>query len=132
VDEAPAEIERIGARLALDVAQLHGAETPDLHPRDMRVWKAFRVAEAGTQVPDYPAEAILIDGPAYDWSGAARFTRPLILAGGLEPGNVCEAIERTRAYCGIWGVDVASGVEKSPGRKDHARMKEFIEAALHT
>ena len=130
VDEAPDSIERIAAQLHLDVAQLHGSETPERHPRDIRVWKAFRVGEAQMQVPDYPAEAVLIDGPAYDWSRAAHFTRPLILAGGLDPGNVRAAIGRTRSSVRIWAVDVATGVEKSPGRKDRARMKEFIEAAL--
>jgi phosphoribosylanthranilate isomerase len=79
-------------------------------------------------VPDYPAEAILIDGAAYDWSRIAHFTRPLILAGGLDPDNVQERIAQARP----WAVDVASGVESSPGRKDHARMKKFIEAALRS
>lgn len=124
VDETPESIERIAARL--DIAQLHGAETPDRHPRGIRVWKAFRVADAQTELPDYPAEAILIDGAAYDWSKTGHFTRPLILAGGLNPDNIREAIARTGGRA--WAVDVASGVEKSPGRKDHARMKQFIEA----
>lgn len=128
VDEAPELIEQIAAQLRLDVAQLHGKETPKLHPRALRVWKAFRVADPQTQVPDYPAEAILIDGAAYDWSRTAHFTRPLILAGGLNPGNVREAIARVAGK--PWAVDVASGIESSPGRKDHARMKQFIEAAL--
>jgi phosphoribosylanthranilate isomerase len=128
VDEDPEPIEQICAQLRLDVAQLHGSETPDRHPRAIRVWKAFRIKDAQTHVPDYPAEAILIDGPAYDWSRTAHLTRPLILAGGLEPGNVREAVERSRP----WAVDVASGVESSPGRKDHARMKRFIEAALRS
>jgi phosphoribosylanthranilate isomerase len=131
VNESPELIEQIAAQLRLDVVQLHGAETPDRHPRGTRVWKAFRVSVPQTEIPDYPAEAILIDGAAYDWSKTAHFTRPLILAGGLQPGNVREAIKRTRLTSEIWAVDVASGVEKSPGRKDHARMKEFIEAALH-
>ena len=123
--------EQIAAQLRLDIVQLHGAETPDRHPRGIPVWKAFRVNANQTQIPNYPAEAILIDGAAYDWSKTAHLTRPLILAGGLQPGNVREAIERTRRTREIWAVDVASGVEKSPGRKDHARMKQFIEAALH-
>jgi phosphoribosylanthranilate isomerase len=128
VDEAPELIEQICAHLRLEIAQLHGSETPDRHPRTIRIWKAFRIENAEARVPDYPAEAILIDGPAYDWSQTAHFTRPLILAGGLEPDNVRDAIERKKP----WAVDVASGVESSPGRKDHARMKKFIEAALRS
>jgi phosphoribosylanthranilate isomerase len=126
VDEAPELIEEIAVQLQLDIAQLHGRETPDRHPRNIRVWKAFRVADARTEVPDYPAEAILIDGMAYDWSRAPHFSRPVILAGGLDPDNVRAAIGRAAP----WAVDVASGIESSPGRKDHARMKKFIEEAL--
>jgi|SRR5579863_1040906 len=127
VDEAPDAIDQIGARLGLDIAQLHGSETPDRHPRGLRVWKAFRVKDAHASVPDYPAaEAILIDGLAYDWTRTAHFTRPLILAGGLDENNIRERLSRARP----WAVDVASGIESSPGRKDHTRMKRFIEAAL--
>jgi phosphoribosylanthranilate isomerase len=156
VDEDPEVIERIGAQLNLDVAQLHGCETPDRHPQSIRVWKAFRAKGKKTSVPDYPAaEAILIDGLAYDWSQTAHFTRPLILAGGLDENNVRDRIDQAcraaplRSRFGsvvdvpnrdrkeaatkssaLWAVDVASGIESSPGRKDHARMKRFIEAAL--
>ena len=127
VDEAPELIERIGAQLRLDIAQLHGSETPDLHPRGIRVWKAFRVKDSQASPPDYPlAEAILIDGEEYDWTRTAHFTRPLILAGGLDENNVRERLQRANP----WGVDVASGIESSPGRKDHVRMKKFIETAL--
>jgi phosphoribosylanthranilate isomerase len=128
VDESPDVIEQIAAQLQLDIAQLHGQETPARHPRAIRIWKAFRVKNPQTDVPDYPAEAILIDGPAYDWSKAAHFSRPLILAGGLTPANVREAIARVPGK--LWAVDVASGVESLPGRKDHTRMKQFIEAVL--
>jgi phosphoribosylanthranilate isomerase len=87
------------------------------------------VKDAQTTVPDYPAaEAILIDGAAYDWTRTAHFTRPLILAGGLDENNVRDRIERASP----WGVDVASGIESSPGRKDHVRMKKFIQAALRS
>jgi len=131
-DEAPAAIERVGACLNLHVAQLHGAETPALHPRGLRVWKAFRVIrDSGLSdyPPDYPAaEAILIDGIEYDWTRTAHFTRPLILAGGLNEDNVRARIEQARP----WAVDVSSGIESSPGRKDHVRMKKFIEAALRS
>jgi phosphoribosylanthranilate isomerase len=128
VDEAPEAIEEIAAQLQLDIAQLHGRETPDRHPRNIRVWKAFRVVDSRTEVPDYPAEAILIDGAAYDWSRAQHFSRPVILAGGLDPDNVRAAARRAKP----WAVDVASGIESSPGRKDHARMKKFIEEAIRT
>jgi len=130
VDEKPAVIEDIAARLNLDVAQLHGSETPADHPRHIPIWRAFRVKSAEDRIPDYPAEAILIDGPAFDWSRARALTHPVILAGGLNPDNVAGAIARVRQHCEPWAVDVASGIESSPGRKDHARMKEFIEAAL--
>ncbi len=129
VDEAPGAIERIAMQVGLDVAQLHGAEIPERHPRGLRVWKAFRVHSAQPDVPDYPAaEAILIDGAAYDWTRTAHFTRPLILAGGLDEDKVRDRIERARP----WAVDVASGIESAPGRKDHWRMKKFIEAALRS
>ena len=62
MDEDPARIEDIAGDLNLDIAQLHGHETPDLHPHDIRIWRAFRVKDAHTPVPDYPAEAIMIDG----------------------------------------------------------------------
>jgi phosphoribosylanthranilate isomerase len=130
VDETPALIEEIRTYVELDVAQLHGSETPDQHPQGMRVWKAYRVKDAAAVIPDYAAaEAILLDGAAYDWTRTAHFTRPLILAGGLDPDNVRERVARAGKP---WGVDVASGIEVSPGRKDHARMKKFIEAAIRS
>jgi phosphoribosylanthranilate isomerase len=133
VDEAPEAIEQISMRLGLDIAQLHGCETPDRHPRGLRVWRAFRVKDTDIDIPDYPAaEAILIDGVAYDWSRTAHFTRPLILAGGLDERNVRERIQRAQRSTHPWAVDVASGIELSPGRKDHTRMKKFIEAALRS
>lgn len=130
VNESPAKIEEIGAATGLDIAQLHGAETPDRHPRGLRVWRAFRVTGAGMPDAAYPAEAILLDGPAsgrsFDWSLAAGFPGQVIVAGGLDETNVREAVERARP----WGVDVSSGIEAAPGRKDHARMRQFIKAAL--
>jgi len=130
VNESPARIEQISAELGLDTAQLHGSETPDLHPRGLHVWKAMRVMPEMKSIPEYPAEAVLLDGPGsgkvFDWSLAASLQGNVILAGGLTPENVAIAIETVRP----WAVDTASGVEASPGRKDHGRMKAFIEAAL--
>jgi phosphoribosylanthranilate isomerase len=128
VDEDRETMERIARQLHLDIAQLHGAETPERHPRGVRVWKAFRINDARTEVPDYPAEAILIDGPGFDWTRTGHLSRPLILAGSLTPDNVAAALARARP----WAVDISSGIEKSPGRKDHARMKQFIEEALRS
>lgn len=132
VNESPARMEEIGAQLGLDVAQLHGSETPDAHPRGLRVWKAFRVT--GNRIPDpgYPAEALLLDGPstgsAFDWPLAAQLSRKVIVAGGLDENNVRAAIEQAHP----WGVDVSSRLESSPGIKDRVRMKKFIEAALRS
>ena len=97
---------------------------PNLGPFVMSL-VAFRVPDAQTSVPDYPAEAILIDGASYDWSRTGHFTRPLILAGGLTPLNVAARALRVRP----WMVDVASGVESAPGRKDLAKVEAFISAA---
>jgi phosphoribosylanthranilate isomerase len=132
VNESPAKIEQIGTQLGLDIAQLHGTETPDTHPRGLRVWKAFRVTENRVPDPGYPAEALLLDGPstgnAFDWPLAAQLSRKVIIAGGLDENNVREAIGQAHP----WGVDVSSRIESSPGKKDHVRMKKFIEAALRS
>lgn len=131
VDEAPLEIEGICQSLGFAIAQLHGEETPEDHPRGLQVWKAFRVTPQHNLDADYPADAILLDGPGggrtFDWSVTSRITRPCIVAGGLDEHNVRQAIEASNP----WGVDISSGIELSPGRKDHARMKRFIEVALN-
>jgi phosphoribosylanthranilate isomerase len=130
VNESPVRIDEIGAQLGLDVAQLHGRETPDQHPHGLRVWKAFRVTGDAIADTTYPAEAVLLDGPvsgkSFDWSLGANVPGKLIIAGGLDENNVREAVARVHP----WGVDASSRLERAPGRKDHARMKKFIEAAL--
>ena len=75
----------------------------------------------------FPTEAYGGTGQIADWTLAAEAARtaPIILAGGLNPANVAEAIRMVRPY----GVDVSSGVEKSPGKKHHEKLKAFIEAA---
>jgi phosphoribosylanthranilate isomerase len=134
VDEAPARILRIARQVGLDVAQLHGSESPENYPPGIRVWKAIRVRDG--QVPevlDCPAEAVLLDGPAsgesFDWlkiPGMSGCLEKLILAGGLDAGNVRRAIQQTHP----WGVDACSRLESAPGRKDHFKMAEFLKAAL--
>lgn len=132
VDEPRKRVEQIAARLGLDIAQLHGRETPAEYPQGVRVWKAVRVA-GEFKLPDWensPAEALLIDGPAsgqtFDWALAAGSVAKIVLAGGLDSGNVKAAIERARP----WGVDVCSRIESAPGRKDHVKMAKFLKAAL--
>jgi phosphoribosylanthranilate isomerase len=134
VDEAPERVLRIALQAGLDIAQLHGSESPENYPRGIRVWKAIRVRDG--QVPetlDGPAEAVLLDGPAsgesFDWRNIpaiSHYTGKLILAGGLDAGNVGRAIQQAHP----WGVDACSRLERTPGRKDHFKMAEFLKAAL--
>ena len=131
VDESPEAILRTALEAGLDIAQLHGNESPANYPAGIRVWKAFRVRNG--EVPEAlecPAEAVLLDGPAsgvsFDWARIPQRTFRLILAGGLDAGNVRRAIEQARP----WGVDACSRLESAPGRKDHFKMAEFLKAAL--
>jgi phosphoribosylanthranilate isomerase len=138
VNEKPDVIRRIVDQLKLDVVQLHGDEQPADCPRDLRVWKALRVDYAfdASRVRKYPAEAILLDGPAgkayggtgltFDWTVAAGIPAKIVVSGGLHSGNVLTAIECIRP----WGVDVCSRIEKSPGIKDHDSMAQFLKVAL--
>ncbi len=121
--------------------QLHGQESPDLVKRlgdtGLPVIKALFVDGNPnlSEVKNYEASAFLVEcskGPlpggnamAWDWGAAKEFGRahPLILAGGLSPGNVTEAISSALPLA----VDVSSGVERSPGRKDLEQVARFIE-----
>lgn len=144
VDEAPERVESIAREVGLDAVQLHGAEPPEacrwLQERGLRVIKALRVSGRDTldQAEDYGAFPLLLDayvegelggtGKTFDWSIARELAerRPIILSGGLRPGNVAEAVGQVRPY----GVDSSSGVEGAqPGRKDFAKVQAFIENA---
>jgi phosphoribosylanthranilate isomerase len=131
VDEARERVEEIARIAALDVAQLHGGETPADYPASLTVWKAVRVGEVCdlSRFRDCPAEALLLDGPAsgmaFDWRLAVQAPKPVILAGGLDASNVAEAVALAHA----WGVDACSRIESAPGKKDHRKMNEFLEAA---
>lgn len=130
VDETPQTISRIARQAGLDIAQLHGHESPADYPADIRVWKAIRVRGEIGELRYGTAEAVLLDGPAsgesFDWWQARRGGTRLIVAGGLDAGNVRQAIELARP----WGVDACSRLESRPGRKDHFKMAEFLKAAL--
>ena len=125
-----------------DLVQFHGAESDDWCAQfGRRYLKAIAMGEGAAALPSlhrYPgASGLLLDGhglgeaggsgKAFDWSLMPReLTQPLILAGGLTPANVVEAIRIAHP----WGVDVASGIESAPGIKDAHKLADFI-AAVH-
>ncbi|MCP4225712.1 MAG: phosphoribosylanthranilate isomerase [Actinomycetia bacterium] len=124
--------------LGLRAVQLHGNETPEetrwLASRVPLVIKAFAATDpALLRESDYGAHRLLIDsatpgrGQVFDWAvlEEAPLNKPFILAGGLNPANVADAV----AIVQPWGVDVATGVEASPGKKDPAKVRQFIAAA---
>lgn len=137
-DEAPEQVVKVVNGIGLKAAQLHGRETAE----QVR-WVAERVAltinafpagsSALVRAAEYGAPVVMIDAPTpgsgqvFDWSlveGLPPGSR-LLLAGGLTPENVADAIAQVRP----WGVDVCTGVEASPGRKDPVRLRAFVAAA---
>jgi phosphoribosylanthranilate isomerase len=132
VNEDAATVSQIAREAGVDIVQLHGQETAQSFPQATRVWKAVRIRGIfdAAQLDKYPAEAILLDGPAngetFDWTLGARVSKKLIIAGGLDADNVRAAIEQAKP----WGVDACSRLESMPGRKDHGKMAQFLKAAL--
>lgn len=151
VDAPPADLLRTAEAVPLDVAQLHGSESPErcasLRSAGVRVWKALRPESAeelareaaryrdavdGLLVEGYSEEAAGGTGTAFphEWWGEAGLTDvardgpDLILAGGLTPENVGAAVRATAPPV----VDVSSGVERQPGVKDPARIRAFVRA----
>jgi len=131
VNESPASVEAVVDMLGLDVVQLHGDEQPGELPRALRIWKAARVGPDFdvVRLAGYAVEGFLLDGPGqgrpFDWS-LAKAPGKVILAGGLDAGNVRRAIDAVKP----WGVDACSLLESAPGRKDHRKVASFIEEAL--
>jgi phosphoribosylanthranilate isomerase len=137
VNESPAHVEAVARVAALDVAQLHGEESAADFAAALAVWKAARVG-ADFDLARYensPVEALLLDGPAaemyggagktFDWRLAAASRMRIIVAGGLDASNVAQAV----AMAHPWGVDACSKIESAPGKKDHKKMTEFLQAA---
>jgi len=137
VNEREDRIREIQARTLIQVVQLHGDESPDFCQRfGGRVIKAFQVKdkESIKHLAHYHVGALLLDsyrdgvrggtGVTFDWHLAvvAKTFGKVILAGGLTPENVAEAVKLVQPY----GVDVAGGVERDKGVKDHAMVRKFI------
>jgi phosphoribosylanthranilate isomerase len=140
----PQGLEDLAVSLGLHAVQLHGNETPDYCSmiQKVKVIKAFRV-DANFRVESlraYGSQVFLLDsgsgtqfggtGNVFDWSQAfgANAFGWIVLAGGLNPENISEAITTLHPYA----VDVSSGVESSPGRKDYEKMRRFIESVRKT
>jgi len=141
VDQPADEVNAIVATVGLGAVQLHGNETAAYVQTMTRpVVKAVALETDGDGTPDvdsWPSDVtVLLDvhdpvkkggtGRTIDWNAASGIAkrRDIILAGGLTPENVGEAIARVRPY----GIDVSSGVEEKPGIKDHERIKALFEA----
>ena len=142
-DEPVAQVAKTAHACALGYVQLHGSEPPEdvdaLVVEGLGVIKGFRVRDADVlrEMTLFRPTAYLLDayvpgrpggtGEVFDWRLARSVPRGMrvILAGGLAPDNVAEAVRTARP----WGVDVSSGVEARPGRKDHDKVRRFISAA---
>ncbi|MBI1395362.1 MAG: phosphoribosylanthranilate isomerase [Betaproteobacteria bacterium] len=138
VDPAAEAVRSVLERVPLDLLQFHGSEAPEFcgsfgHP----YIKAIPAVPGGdllqSAAPFAAARGILVDayvpgvrggsGVTADWSVIPRsFPRPVILAGGLHPGNVADAVRAVRP----WAVDVSSGVERAKGVKDHDKLTAFV------
>lgn len=139
-DEDPGRVRRTARSCRLDILQFHGDETPEYcRWFGLPYFKAIRLrgGEDLNLLTLYRPEAFLLDafspetpggtGKTFDWELARKAREqeiPIILAGGLNPENISEAVLKVKP----WGVDVSSGVESEPGMKDHGKMKKFVEA----
>ena len=140
VNPSEALVLRAIGNCGLSLLQFHGDEPPAFCVQfGLMSMKAFRVrdAESLKKLPEFQTDAYLLDayssearggtGEKFNWDlaiEAQKFGKPIFLAGGLTPENVADAVRKVKPF----GVDVSSGVERSPGKKDHAKIRAFIAA----
>ncbi len=138
-DELPARVVDMVHRGGLNAAQLHGNESAEqtriVRSQVANVIKAFPAGHPGlSDIASYGADIVLVgsatpgSGQVFDWrlaEDAPGTGHRVLLAGGLDPDNVADAIARVRP----WGVDVSTGVEREPGTKDPVKLRRFIEGA---
>ena len=145
VDSEIDEIEDIVNHCKLDAVQLHGNESPEMCSQislQTKVIKSFHVKKElqvlRNEIENYRVDAYLLDtfikgkaggtGQTFDWRIAEGLSQRIILAGGLTPDNIGTAIAQLQPY----GVDVSSGVEKSPGKKDTNKIYSFVRQVRKT
>jgi phosphoribosylanthranilate isomerase len=149
VDATVEDITLVHSRVDLDVVQLHGSESRDdvgaiVRAMNRPAWKAIAMRDARDLdgLESWPVEALLLDTPTpgkggsgetFDWSLAREArrrypARMFVLAGGLRPDNVAQAIAAVAPFA----VDVASGVESAPGVKDANKLTAFVAAVRGT
>ena len=143
VNAGSTQIRDVATNCRLDAIQLHGNESPELcHSLNLKIIKAFRITESEPLniLSKFQVDAYLLDtyvkgklggtGKTFDWNLAYRAKKygQIILAGGLNPSNVSTAINQVKPYA----VDVSSGVEAEPGRKDPKKVRDFIRTVRET
>jgi len=145
VNAAEETVRRTTGECGIDTLQFHGDETPAFCRKfcPLKIYKAFRMEslESLTALPAYRTDAWLLDsfvagthggtGARFNWELAVeskKLGRPIILAGGLTPENVVDAVRKVQPFA----VDVSSGVELALGKKDHEKVRRFIAAAKAT
>lgn len=125
VEESAPFIDYVMRKADLDVAQVYGGEIP----AGKRIWRAFRLEPGGGAFDPQGAEAVFLDGmrngERFAWFDVRPSYPRVVIAGGLNGESVAEAIR----VCRPWGVDASSGLEISPGIKNHEKVRRFIEAA---
>ena len=142
VNESAESIHETNAVCHLDWVQLHGDEDPEfcrsLLSHNVKTMKAIRVKDqTDIEMADsFFTDAVLLDafdpdkyggtGLTFDWNVIGHIGKRVFLAGGINPDNAAAAVK-----LGVYGIDVCSGIEASPGKKDHSKMKKLFENIRH-